>query len=352
MLLSDYKREIEKMGDEYKIEVPLEFVSEAVSELSSIPVGKLSTDDKKKFLNIDSILKENIIGQDEAIDNICKIIKRNKVGLHSAIRPLGVLLFTGSSGTGKSLVAKQLAEQIFGDKKSLVRIDMSEYSEKSSVSKLTGSSPGYIGYERGGILTEAIKSKPHSVLLLDEIEKADPTVYNVFLQLFDEGRLTDSSGQLIDFKNTIIIMTSNIGVKQANELSRSIGFNEQDPNRHQGLIEKSIKRHFSPEFLNRIDKIIFFNNLSDKDLREIVKLECEKFNTRLRTLGFSAKFDDSIIDKIHELSLKEKEYGARPIIRLLETLVEDTVTNMLLENEYPNGYEFKIEYKNNGTIVK
>ena len=211
---------------------------------------------------------------------------------------------------------------------------------------MLGSAPGYVGFENGGQLTEAIKNKQHCVLLLDEIEKADPEVYNVFLQLFDEGRLTDSSGQLINFKNVIVIMTSNVGVKQANEMGQGIGFSADENANKKSIIEKQLKKKFAPEFINRLDKIVYFNTLSDENLKDIVKLECNKFKQRLNEIHYDIEFDEGTINSLHSKAILQKEFGARPIIRLIQDNIEDVITDLLLQNEYENNYKFKTTYEN------
>lgn len=260
--------------------------------------------------------------------------------------------FTNGILSHNTLIAKKLAEEIFGDEKALVRIDMSEYSEKNSVAKLTGAAPGYIGYENGGQLTEAIKNKQHCVLLLDEIEKADQEVYNLFLQLFDEGRLTDSAGQIVNFKNVIVLMTSNIGAKESAELGGGVGFNTNETANKKSIIEKSLKKKFTPEFLNRIDKIVYFNNLTDENLNTIVKLEINKLVNRLNELHYDLKYDDKVVDYLHVKAVAQKEFGARPIIRLVQDNIEDKITDLMLENDYKQNYVFNATCVNNEVVIK
>lgn len=347
--INDFKRK-EKSSERIKI-YPND-ISKTISEITNVPISKLSTNEKERILHIDDKLKESVIGQDEAVESICRVIKRNKVGLGDKTKTMANILFAGPSGSGKTLIAKKLAEEIFGDEKALVRVDMSEYSEKNSVAKLTGAAPGYIGYENGGQLTEAIKHKQHCVLLLDEIEKADQEVYNIFLQLFDEGRLTDSAGQVVNFKNVIVLMTSNIGAKQVSEFGSGVGFVTDETSNKKSIIEKQLKQKFTPEFLNRIDKIVYFNSLTDDNLKDIVKLEINKFGNRLKELKFNIKYDESVVNFIHEQAVKQKEYGARPIIRLVQNNLEDKITDMILENEYEPEYAFTATCSNNRIEIK
>lgn len=348
--LSDFKRKVNSEKSKNAI-IGEEDIAKTVSDLTNIPVTKMTLNEKKKIAHIDEILKNSVIGQDEAINAICKVIKRNKVGLGDKKKTKSNILMVGGSGCGKTLIAKKLAEEIFGSESALVRIDMSEYSEKNSVAKLTGAAPGYVGYENGGQLTEAIKNKQHCVLLLDEIEKADQEVYNLFLQLFDEGRLTDSSGQIVNFKNVIVLMTSNVGAKQASDLGNGVGFNTDKTANQKSIIEKSLKKKFTPEFLNRIDKIVYFNNLTDDNLNSIVKLEVEKLNKRLNEIHYSLNCDANVINFIQSKAIEQKEYGARPIIRLVQDNIEDKITDLLLENDYKQDYVFNATFKNNEVVI-
>jgi len=337
--LAEYKRDAHNLKIN-TIEITDDDIANVVSEITKIPVSKLSANEKAKIATIDKTLKEYIVGQDEAIDSVCKVIKRNKVGLGDKAKTMANLLFVGPTGSGKTLIAKKLAEEIFGDEKALIRIDMSEYSEKNSVAKLTGAAPGYIGYENGGQLTEAVKNKQHCVLLLDEIEKADQEVYNIFLQLFDEGRLTDSAGQVVNFKNVIVLMTSNIGARKAAELGNGLGFVSNEDSNKKSIIDKELKKKFTPEFINRLDQIVYFNSLSDDNLKDIVKLEINKFNKRLNNLEYNITYNDDVVTYIHARALEKKELGARPIIRLIQTEIEDKITDLMLENDYPRNYAF------------
>ena len=337
--INDFKRK-EKSEEDKRVKVYSNDIARTVSEVTNIPISKLSVDEKEKLLHINDRLKENVIGQNDAVDELCRIVKRNKVGLGINKHTQGNLLLVGPTGSGKSLIAKKLAEELFGSEDAMIRIDMSEYSEKSSVAKLHGSAPGYIGYEDGGVLTTAIKNKPYSVVLLDEIEKADESIFNLFLQVFDEGRLTESNGNIVNCKNCLFIMTSNIGAKQASDFGGGVGFNTNEIDNRKSIIEKELKRKFTPEFLNRLDKIVYFNSLTDDNLKDIVRLEINKFKKRLNDIKFNIKYDDCVVSYIHEQTLKQKEFGARPIIRLVQNNLEDKITDMILENEYEPDYAF------------
>lgn len=343
-MLADYSRDNK---NECSVEITEDDIAATVSEVTNIPIKRLSTNEKKKIAHIDDVLKKSVIGQDEAIDAICRVIKRNKVGLGDKSKVCGVALLCGPTGVGKSLISKKLAEEIFGDANALIRIDMSEYSEKNSVAKLMGAAPGYIGYENGGQLTEQVKNKQHCVLLLDEIEKADQEVYNLFLQLFDEGRLTDSSGQLVNFKNVIVLMTSNVGSKKAAELGNGVGFVANEGENRKAIIEKELKHTFSPEFLNRIDNIVYFNDLTDDDLKKIAVIEIDNLNKRINEIGYSIEYDESVVDYVYRESVKERDFGARPIKRIIQRNIEDKLTDMILEKDYETNHVFKVTCSEN-----
>lgn len=303
-----------------------------VSNIVGIPIMKVTKDDRKILMEIETILKKNVIGQDEAIKNISQTLKRNRIGLNEGRRPIGSFFFIGNTGCGKTLIAKQLAKEIFGDEHKLIRFDMSEYTDKTSVNKLIGASAGYVGYSDGGLLTDAVRKNKHAVVLLDEIEKADDDIFNIFLQVLDEGVITDNMGNKIDFKNTIVIMTSNIGVKDANN-TNAVGFKVNNELAKKKSLEKSLKNRFPPEFLNRIDEIVYFNNLGDKEIKEIIGLELGKLKERLNNIGHDMTYGDVTVGKIFDEILSERQYGARPILRALRRLIENPIIDKILESD-------------------
>ena len=334
---------VKKNDEEKKLNRPVvnvETIYEIIASKTGIPLTRLSADDKKKLANIDERLKQNVIGQNEAIDIICKALKRNRVGLKKSGCQFSALLL-GRTGCGKTLIAKQLAKEMFGDEGALVRFDMSEYPDKTAVNKLIGSNPGYVGYEEGGQLTEAVKNRKYCVLLLDEIEKADPEVYNIFLQVLDEGFLTDNSGQKVDFKNVIVLFTSNAGAKAASDFGKGIGFSTNEEENQKRILLKQLKNKFPPEFLNRLDNVIYFNSLQDDDLRKIIRLEISKLQERMLEIGYTLTYDEGTVDYLLDIVKEQKEYGARPIVRAIQDEIEDKVTDLLLENDY-SGHTFEV----------
>lgn len=345
--------ELKKERDNKNIEkyetVDSSVVLTVLSNKTGIPVTKLTNDDKKRLASIDERLKTEIIGQDEAIETICRALKRNRVGL-SSNKCLASFLEIGKSGTGKTLLAKKLAKEIFGSEDALIRFDMSEYPDRTAVNKLIGSNPGYVGYEEGGQLTEAIKNRKHCVLLLDEIEKADPEIYNIFLQVLDEGFLTDNSGMKVDFKNVIVVFTSNIGTKAASEFSKGVGFGANDNTKK--ILIKELKNKFPPEFINRLNSVIYFNSLTDDNLKEIIKLEINKMEQRLKEIGYNLVYDDCVVDYLLSIVKDEKDFGARPVIRAIQNELEDKITDLLLMNSYNNGYAFSASCENNSVMIK
>ena len=338
---NEAKKAFDKEREENPVEVTKDDILEIVSIKTGIPVNSLTSDDKKKLSAMDSRIKEEVVGQDEAIETICKALKRSRVGL----RKNGCMysaICIGKTGVGKTLIAKKLAKELFGSEDALVRFDMSEFSDKVSVNKLIGSNPGYVGYEEGGQLTEAIKNKKHCVLLLDEIEKADPEVYNIFLQVLDEGFLTDNSGMKVDFSNVIVLFTSNVGAKTASDFGKGIGFNENEDENTKKILTKQLKNRFPPEFLNRIDDVIYFNSLTDENLKAIIKIEMSKLGNNLESIGHDMKYGDDVVEYLLAIVKTEKEFGARPIMRAIQDEIEDKITDAILENDYESGHTFQI----------
>lgn len=313
-------------------------VAEVVAMMTGVPVQRIAQAEGIRLLNMGSELKDAIIGQDQAIDKIAKCIRRNRVGLKDPNRPIGSFMFLGPTGVGKTHLAKKLAEFLFGSADTLVRIDMSEYMEKFTVSRLVGAPPGYVGYEEGGQLTEKVRRHPYSVVLLDEIEKAHPDVFNMLLQVLDEGRLTDSLGRRVDFKNTIIIMTSNIGTRELKDFGGGVGFNTSTITKEysQGVIQKALNHKFSPEFLNRVDDVVIFDSLDKDAIRKIIEIELKSFYIRVSDLGFKLEITDSAKNFVADKGYDSK-YGARPLKRAIQTYVEDSLAEILLRGEAHNG---------------
>lgn len=349
--ISDMKKIIDNDESTW-IKATEDDIADTVSAITTIPVSKLSDSNKTTILHIDEILKRDVIGQDEAINDISKAIKRSRAGFSDNNRCISLMLI-GKSGVGKTLIAKKLAENVFGDEKALVRFDMSEYQDKTSVNKLLGSSAGYVGYDNGGLLTEAVKNKPYCVLLFDEIEKADESIYNVFLQLFDEGRLTDNNGTTVNFKNVIVIMTSNVGAKQASELGNGVGFQSNEEENKKAIIEKSLKNKFNPEFLNRIDKIIHFNSLTDENIKTITALELDKLTNRVKENGVNLTYNSDVVDYVFKKAIREKEYGARPVMRIIQDNISDKIVDMVLESDKnQNSFDISIDKYDEVTVKR
>jgi len=323
-----------------------------VSEITGVPISKLSTSEKERYLNIENKLGESIIGQSEAIKKVAQSMKRSRMGLGRKNKPSGVMMFVGESSVGKTLLAKKLAEEIFDSEDALVRLDMSEYSDQTAVNKLIGGAPSYVGYDQGGLLTEAIKNKPYCVLLLDEIEKAHKDVLNSFLQVLDESFISDNTGVRVRFDNVIIIMTSNIGAKDAASLGRGTGFQTNVEDNKKNIIDKALKSHFPLEFLNRVENIIFFNSLSEESLKEIIKLELNNFSKRLKEVNYGFEYSDDIIDFIYDISMLDKLGGARKINRTIQNEIENRIVDLYLENDLESGYIFKINIKENKIEIK
>jgi len=333
-----------------------ELVYEVVSIMTKIPVTKLSIDDTKNLLNLEETLSKSVIGQSNAINIIAKSIRRNRLGIKDPNKPIGSFIFLGSTGVGKTLLAKELAKQIFGSEENLIRVDMSEFQEKHTASRLIGSPPGYVGYEEGGQLTEQVKTKPYSVVLFDEVEKAHKDIFSSLLQLLDEGYMTDSFGRKVNFKNCLIIMTSNIGVKKMQDFGAGIGFGKSnnvyaDQELKKQLLNKELKNYFAPEFINRLDEIIVFNTLKDEDVKKIVLVETSKLQKRLGKLGYSINLDDSVIDYITKVGFDEV-YGARPLKRAIQEKIEDFVSDEVLRGNIKSGKNYTIKIEEEKVILE
>ena len=318
-------------------------VAEVVAMMTGVPVQRIAQSEGMRLLNMDSEIKNQIIGQDDAIDKIVRAIKRNRVGLKDPNRPIGSFMFLGPTGVGKTLLAKRLAEYLFNSPDALIRIDMSEYMEKFNVSRLVGAPPGYVGYEEGGQLTEKVRRRPYSVVLLDEIEKAHADVFNMLLQVLDEGCLTDSLGRRVDFKNTIIIMTSNIGSRELKDFGAGIGFNAVVTKQSsEAVVRKALNKKFSPEFLNRVDDIIMFNSLNKDNILSIIDIELAKFVRRVEELGFKLEITPAaklfVADKGYD-----SQYGARPLNRAIQTHIEDPLSELLLQGDAKSGQTLVID---------
>ena len=323
-------------------------VAEVVSLMSGVPVYRIAQAESERLANMEEELKKRVIGQNEAIGRITKAIKRNRVGLKDPNKPIGSFIFLGPTGVGKTYLAKILAEYLFDSQDALIRIDMSEYMEKFSVSRLIGSPPGYVGYEEGGQLTERVRRKPYSVVLFDEIEKAHPDVFNILLQLLDEGHLTDGLGRKIDFKNTVIIMTSNIGTRELADYGKGVGFQTKARqismnDRAKGIIENALRKVFKPEFLNRVDEIIMFNQLHKKDLEKIIDLELSGLYKRVEELGITLKFTPKAKEFLIDKGYDEK-FGARPLKRAIQKYVEDMIAEYIISNPMKENVVLQIVY--------
>ncbi len=352
--LQDWSSKLEKKVTT----VGVEQISEVVSMMTGIPLTKISTQEGKRLMGLDKELTGTIIGQDEAVTKVVRAIKRNRIGIKDKNKPVGSFIFLGPTGVGKTMLAKKLAEYVYGDEEALVRIDMSEYMEKHTVSRLVGAPPGYVGYEQGGQLTEKVRRKPHCVILFDEIEKAHEDVFNILLQMLDEGQLTDGLGRKVNFKNALIILTSNIGVRELSSFGKNMGFETSatianEEARARAIIEKALKKKFKPEFLNRIDESIIFNGLKQDDIHKIIYKEIEKLENRIGEIGYKLKINKDAIEFLAKEGYDEA-YGARPLARTIQRYVEDQVADEILSGNVKNGDILKISFdkSKNEIIVK
>jgi ATP-dependent Clp protease ATP-binding subunit ClpC len=336
--------------------VDVDIISEVVSEMTGIPLTKISTQETKKLMNLDKELSGKVIGQEAAVTKVVKAIKRNRIGIKDKNKPVGSFIFLGPTGVGKTMLAKLLAENVYGDVDSLIRIDMSEYMEKISVSRLVGAPPGYVGYEQGGQLTEKVRRKPHCVILFDEIEKAHDDVFNILLQLLDEGQLTDGLGRKVNFKNALIILTSNIGISELNAFGKGLGFQTNlsianEEARVKSILEKALKSKFKPEFLNRIDETIVFRGLTPEDIQKIVHLEIKKLETRLKENGFGLKISKEAVEFLGKEGY-DPTYGARPLARTIQHHIEDAIADEILSEKLDVGDVFNIDLDSETNEIK
>ena len=347
------KEELEKLKTSWKEnqdsntqEVTAENIAEIVSNWTGVPVVSLTQEESQRLLNMETILHQRVVGQDDAVMAISKAIRRGRVGLKDPKRPVGSFIFLGPTGVGKTELCKALAQAMFGDENAMIRLDMSEYMEKHTVSKLIGSPPGYVGFDEGSHFTDMVRRKPYSVILFDEIEKAHPDVFNVLLQILEDGRLTDSQGRTVDFKNTIIIMTSNVGARLITEKQNSLGFTSNDNNENadiKELVMSELKNMFRPEFLNRVDDIIVFNKLSETDIKEIAEKMLENLKARLKTMDITLDFTDKALTELASVGFDEV-YGARPLRRAITSKIEDPLSEQILEGKIQKNSHVTCDY--------
>ena len=349
--LEEQKQLWEEKNAKVSGEVTPDDIAHVVSSWTGVPVVQLTEEESERLLKMEDILHKRIVGQDEAVSSVARAIRRGRVGLKDPKRPVGSFIFLGPTGVGKTELCKALAEAMFGDENAMIRLDMSEYMEKHTVSKLVGSPPGYVGYEEGGQLTEKVRRRPYSVILFDEIEKAHPDVFNMLLQILDDGRLTDSQGRKVDFRNTVIIMTSNVGARLITEKQGSLGFasgetEESDSHKIHDTVMEELKKTFRPEFLNRVDDIIVFNKLNSNDIQEIARRMLKTLQKRVEGLNLTLSFTEDAIKAIAEAGF-DPVYGARPLRRAIQSKIEDKLSEKMLEGKMQQEKPLLCDYKNN-----
>ena len=355
--LEEKKKTWEQKSNSQQKQVTEEEIAQIVADWTGIPVKSIAEEESQRLLHMEDVLHERVVGQDEAVASIAKAIRRGRVGLSDPKRPTGSFIFLGPTGVGKTELSKALAEALFGDEDAIIRIDMSEYMEKHSVSRLVGSPPGYVGYDEGGQLTDKVRRKPYSVILFDEIEKAHPDVFNIMLQIMEDGILTDSQGRRVNFRNTIIIMTSNIGARLITDNKRRLGFsaNAEDKAEDYEQIKSDVmgelKKAFRPEFLNRVDDIIVFKPLDEEDIKKIASKMLEQLQSRMKQRDITVDFSDEAITKLAEVGF-DSVYGARPLRRAITSNVEDMIAEEILENRVKDGDHVKVTVKDNRFAIE
>lgn len=353
--LEEEKKKFEEHLRSSKRTIPEELIYEVVSNMTKIPISNINLDERNNLINLNGNLNSKVIGQEEAVTKITKAIRRNRMGIKDPNKPIGSFIFLGSTGVGKTYLAKQLAKEIFGSEDNMIRVDMSEYQEKHTISRLIGSPPGYVGHDDGGQLTEQVKNKPYSVVLFDEIEKAHKDIFSTLLQLLDDGHITDSLGRKINFKNCLIIMTSNIGVKRLQDFGAGVGFKttkseavREEEKRE--ILKKELSKFFAPEFLNRIDDVIIFNSLEKQHIDVITKLEIDRLLKRVKEKKYNFTYDQDLIDYISKVGFDET-FGARPIKRAIQDKIEDLISEKILMMEIEEHKEYVLKVENDEVVA-
>ena len=353
--LDDEKKKFEEHLRSSKRTIPEELIYEVVSNMTKIPISNINVDERNSLINLTDNLSSKVIGQEEAVLKITKAIRRNRMGIKDPNKPIGSFIFLGSTGVGKTYLAKQLAKEIFGSEDNMIRVDMSEYQEKHTISRLIGSPPGYVGHDEGGQLTEQVKNKPYSVVLFDEIEKAHKDIFSTLLQLLDDGHITDSLGRKINFKNCLIIMTSNIGVRRLQDFGTGVGFKTNKSEivmeeEKQEVLKKELKKFFAPEFLNRIDDVIIFNSLEKRHIDKITKLEIDKLLKRVSEKKYNFTYEQDLVDYISKVGFDET-FGARPIKRAIQDKIEDLISEKILMMEIEENKDYALKVENDEVLV-